>query len=109
MSEDIVNVLIAIVIGIAIAKLIEFAIFYWQFRRIIHTVEQAVEEEVRNAKITVNIEKHHDCYYLFNQETGEFVAQGRDIAELKQHCDQRFPKKLVVAPEEELARWGLKK
>jgi hypothetical protein len=108
MPDDILNLLMAIVIGVVVAKLIDFAVFYWQLRRIANTVERAVKEEVDNTVIRVNIEKHHDCFYLFNQKTGEFVAQGRDIAELKQRCDQRFPQKVVVTDEEELIRWNLK-
>ena len=41
-------------------------------------------------------EKHGDTIYLFDANTGQFVAQGKTVDELKSHCQLRFPDKNVV-------------
>jgi hypothetical protein len=58
--------------------------------------------------ITVNIEKHGDIFYLFDKDTDVFIAQGRDLNELKEVCDNKFKRKIMVANDSDLETAGLR-
>jgi hypothetical protein len=66
-----------------------------------------LQKRIKNRFIQVNIEKHGEIFYLFEKETGNFIAQGANMEELKAHCDARFKDKVVFANDEELKTAGL--
>ena len=68
---------------------------------------EQLQKRIKNRFIQVDIEKHGDVYYLFEKETGKFIAQGSNMDELKAHCDARFKDKVVFANDEELKTAGL--
>jgi hypothetical protein len=103
------NLVFGFVLGFVIFKTIQIILAVIQFQRLIKQVDQAVDQAVEKAIIRVKVEKHHDTYYLFNEATDEFIAQGKDMQELKDRCDQRFPRNLIVANDEALLQAGLKK
>ena len=65
-------------------------------------------EQIKNSVIHVDIEKHDDQFYLFEKDTHQFIAQGANFAEVKEHCQTRFKNKAVVANEEQMEQLGLK-
>ena len=54
------------------------------------------------AEIThrVEYERREDVTYWFDQDTGQFLAQGKDLGEIVDVLKQRFPKHLFFLPEQ---------
>jgi len=69
---------------------------------------EQLNKVIKEKFISCNIEKHGDVFYLFEKETDRFIAQGKDMHELKLHCDQRFKTEVVVADNDQLDKFGLK-
>ena len=67
-----------------------------------------MQSQLKNSVIQVEIEKHEDVFYLFEKDTHQFIAQGTNFDEVKQHCQSRFKNKAVVANEEQMEQLGLK-
>ena len=65
-------------------------------------------EQIKNSVIHVDIEKHDDMFYLYNKDTREFIAQGTNFEEVKQHCEIRFKGKAVIADEIQMQQLGFK-
>ena len=57
-------------------------------------------EELKNKLVKmihyINQEKHGDCYYWFDKETDEFLAQGTTEAEIKEHLSERFKNHIFI-------------
>lgn len=70
--------------------------------------KERIEKQVRDHMIiNVDVEKHGEQYYLFDQKTGQFVAQGRNLEELKERCDERYKTKVIVANNDILRKFNL--
>lgn len=54
-------------------------------------LHQENPQETHSKIFTVYAEKHGDIIYLFEEDTNEFLAQGRDAREIGNHINQRFP------------------
>ena len=102
---DWTDFIIWVLVGWAIAKI---ARLYLEARTQVLAEElDQLQKRIKNRFIQVNIEKHGEVYYLFEKETGNFIAQGSNMDELKAHCDARFKNKVVFANDEELKSAGL--
>lgn len=66
-----------------------------------------LEKKMKEKFIHVNVEKHGEVFYLFEKDSGQFIAQGKDMEELKSHCDQRFRRSVVIGNTDELKSVGL--
>jgi hypothetical protein len=66
-----------------------------------------LQQRIENRFIQVDIEKHGDVFYLFEKKTGNFIAQGINMEQLKAHCDTRFKNKVIFANDDELKSAGL--
>ena len=64
-------------------------------------------QKLKNKIIHVNVEQHGSVFYLFEKDTHRFIAQGSDIAEIKQTCADRFKDIVIVADEDEIKKYGL--
>lgn len=83
-------------------------VFSKSLRKNREEAERRTEEKIRSEiVINVDVEKHGEIFYLFDQKTGEFIAQGKDMQELKIRCDERYKTKIVVANTTTLERHGL--
>lgn len=51
-----------------------------------------VIEKLNEIVHIVNVEKHGDCYYWFDADNDEFLAQGSTTDETIAHLKSRFPK-----------------
>lgn len=88
--------IIAIVIGIA---------WGWWARE--HAARKHVEKmfsehleqpETDNESVLfVKVEKHGDSYYLFTEDTEEFVAQGKTLDEIREIVGKRYHGKKSIA------------
>lgn len=88
---------------------IGFALGWWGRERyairVVSTiVEQAKEEyleDIKKTVINVLVEKANDIFYIYAKEDGSFLAQGKDINELTEILNERFPGKMFnVTPED---------
>ena len=68
---------------------------------------EALTKKVKQLVVRVNVEKHGDMFYLFEKETDQFVAQGRDLDEIKQILQTRFPQKTFFADDDAVKNSGL--
>lgn len=69
---------------------------------------EELNKQLKEKFISCNIEKHGELFYMFEKETDRFIAQGKDLHELKLHCDSRFKKEIIVADNDQLDQFGLK-
>jgi type IV secretory pathway VirB6-like protein len=67
-----------------------------------------MQTQIKNSIILVEIEKHDDIFYLYDKDTREFIAQGTNFDEIREHCKTRFKDRAVVANEEQMEQLGLK-
>lgn len=65
-------------------------------------------QTIKESMIHVDIEKHGSVFYLYEKDTGTFIAQGSSFEEISLHCKERFKNKSVVATEEQMEQLGLK-
>ena len=67
-----------------------------------------MQAQMKNSIILVEIEKHDDIFYLYEKDTQEFIAQGTNFDEIREHCKTRFKDRAVVADEVQMEQLGLK-
>lgn len=74
-----------------------YVVFSFIFRLIRSNADKEFEKEKEALVKKVNEmihrikqEKHGDCYYWFDADSEEFLAQGRDDEEIRQHLLKRF-------------------
>lgn len=71
-------------------------------------IEMKVQEGMKKLKETIipsRIEEHNGVLYLYNAETEDFIAQGKDMEELNANAKLRFPDKLFNVPQEVLNKY----
>lgn len=66
-----------------------------------------LEKKLKEKFIHVSVEKHGELYYLYEKDSGQFIAQGKNMDELKEHCDQRFRRSVIIGNTDELKSVGL--
>ena len=93
------------------ATLLQFFLFYLLFKIVFAIIEAWVNvgrvseykkelaERLSNLIHYVEQEKHNDCYYWFDKETDQFLAQGNTDEEIKQHLNSRFKGHIFVLDE----------
>lgn len=69
--------------------------------------EQAAVSEVANT-VMIEIQREGDQFYIYNKETGEFLAQGTNHSEVSAILGDRFPSKRFTAMPQNLKDVGYK-
>lgn len=64
---------------------------------------QSTLTELKKSVIDAKIEFVNGMYFLYNRETNEFLAQGRNYNELETAARSKYPNKLFNVPQSELA------
>lgn len=54
-------------------------------------------DEVSERFVPCRLEHENGVFYLYRQDTNEFVAQGRTPQELGEAADQRYPRCVLIA------------
>ena len=86
----------------------KFVVLYLQAKNEILKEElDELTKKLKDKIIQVNVEKHGSVFYLFEKDTNRFIAQGSDINEIKQKCEDRFKNAVIVADSDELKKYGL--
>jgi hypothetical protein len=72
--------------------------------KMLDKVAAEVEKESDSRKlIMARVELHDDTFYVYNKENNEFMAQGKTLAEVKEHMFTRFSKdkfNVIADPDE---------
>lgn len=73
-----------------------FLVFVWarhKFDQLISVIEESNEfKELmeKDNNILGRVELHDNMYFIYNNDTNEFLAQGQNIQELKTRVSERF-------------------
>lgn len=99
-----------------IGSLVVGTAFGWFLReqhaiRVVHKMfENAEKEAAKQADentIKAKLEVHHGHFYMFNQETDEFLAQGETAEELSATLREKFPKVVFILSKEAYGTLGV--
>lgn len=72
-------------------------------------IEEKVAEGMKKLKETIipsKIERVDELLFLYNADTNEFIAQGKDFEELNKNAKVRFPDKLFNVPQDEINKYN---
>jgi hypothetical protein len=76
-------------------------------RRLATDIEELTAElEEHEQPIPARVELHNEVFFVYNNDTNEFMAQGTDLAELRERIRARWSNKKVsvVAGEEDVLK-----
>jgi len=60
-------------------------------RRLAHDIEELQAELDKHEKaIPARVELHNNIFFVYNNDTNEFMAQGNSLAELREHIKARW-------------------
>ena len=76
-------------------------------RKNISSAIDKLEKDFFESLIRVKIEKVDGMLFVYNQDTNEFMAQGKNEDELADILKKRYPGKRFAAPENNLKEVGL--
>lgn len=71
-----------------------------------HLLEETVTEKEQDDYIRILIEKHNDTFYVYDEKTNKFLAQGSSKKELEDTLHSMFPGKRFGAKEQNLIEVG---
>ena len=108
--------MLELIVGIVIGMLVAWATVWFMLKTVITRVNDEmgkmldkvvadVEKEEHDSRklILARVELHDDTFYVYNKENNEFMAQGRTLAEVKEHMFTRFSKdkyNVIADPDE---------
>ena len=102
MFTDIVSILLELA---AVYVCIQFIIFLFKFNRFLDEVkenEREIKEHLHSIIHSVKTEKHQDMLYWFDNETNEFIAQGKTVEEIASVLKQRWRDHVFFIDEEHI-------
>lgn len=68
--------------------IIDFILFTGKAKKELH---EELKEEISSRMHIVNVEQHGDIYYWFDNDNGEFLAQGKTLDDIVSIVKSRFP------------------
>jgi hypothetical protein len=68
----------------------------WGKVKVIDEKRKELVKHISNIVHYVVQEKHNECYYWFDKQTDQFLAQGQTDEEIKQHLNSRFKGHIFV-------------
>lgn len=71
----------------------------WKVSKNVEQAKAEMREDLIKKIHYINQEKHGDCYYWFDKETDQFLAQGATECEIKAHLKGRFKNHIFVLNE----------
>lgn len=107
--------MLELIVGIVIGMLVAWATVWFMLKtvitrvndemgKILDKVAAEVEEHQDPRKlIMARVELHDDTFYVYNKENNEFMAQGRTLAEVKEHMFKRYSRdkyNVIADPDE---------
>ena len=80
-------------------------IAYIRIRSIEKRIDKKINQTLENLRkhiINSRIEAVNGSYFLYNNDTHEFIAQGTSLDELEKAAKSKYPDKLFHVPQNEL-------
>ena len=93
--------LLGIAVGFILLKVAVKIEMYLLEKRIENRINTFFEE-LKKQIVPSRIEIVHGSLYMYHRETNEFLAQGKDFAELEKAAKLKYPNKLFNVPQDEL-------
>ena len=102
MTDIILWIVLGMILGVWLFYLGLKIVVARLIRQIENDLEQALGKAQEESSIPCRVELHNDIFFVYNNETDEFMAQGKDLKELRQRIRDRWADKKVsvVAGEE---------
>lgn len=75
--------------GMVVTLIAIWLIIRNEIKRMLANIDNAVEYEA-DAVVEADVEFDQNMFFLYNRKNGNFMAQGKDLEELKTHIAQRF-------------------
>lgn len=94
------GIILGLIIGVAIPS-----IWFWMVLVRNINIEKATSAGLAKFRETVIpsiIEQVGDYLFLYNKETGEYIAQGKTFSELEINAKNRYPEKLFNVKQSEI-------
>ena len=85
-------------IGIGIGILLMSAVIYIAAKRFESRLQSGIDEVLSKVQVrTVGlvVEKHDNTIFCFSEEDKQFICQGKDLIEIRQAFQSRFPDKMA--------------
>lgn len=98
MSDILIWLSLGIVIGIWLFYLaikIALHVLTKKLERDLGNLEQTLEQYRDENTIPCRVELHDDVFFVYNDDTDEFMAQGRDLVELRERIQARWADRRV--------------
>lgn len=104
-----------LIVGIVIGMFVAWATVWFMLKTVITRVNDEMgkmldkvvadveKESDPRELIMARVELHDDTFYVYNKENNQFMAQGKTLAEVKEHMFQRYSKdkyNVIADPEE---------
>lgn len=91
---DLIDIAIWAFIVFSILQVVKVIISYVAYK----DVEVAVKEHLNKIIHEVKVEKHQGIEYWFDNETDQFLGQGKTVEEIANSLKSRFPDHIFVLP-----------
>lgn len=83
----------------------------WKYREytarvLLKAVLQEMKNDIASNVVEVTIEKHNDTFYVYNKETGEFLAQGATGTEVNDLLSKAYPTKSFTTDRKKAVELG---
>lgn len=69
----------------------------------IERLSKEIMDKYREMVVPSKIEKIDNRFFMYNRDTNEFLAHGKDYEELEENARIKYPNKMFDVPKEELA------
>ena len=99
--------LLLIIIALAVGWFAREWLALYQMNKVMSRMEIHLDEEMENM-IPITIEYVDDKFYVYQQEGGVFMAQGKTRRELEENLMKRYPGKKFAANNSNLQEVGFK-
>ena len=89
------DILFGSILGFLVGILVSVLAVRWLVHRLIDRIADAIErdrsQESEAKEIKLKIEFDQNTYFMYNVTDGSFVAQGANIAQIRERLRERFP------------------
>ena len=79
-----------------VLKVFNLLVMVLNVKRETDAIKEQMEEHLETTLHTVKEEVHGEVHYWFDHDNDQFLAQGKDISEVKEHLKQRFKDHIFI-------------
>ena len=79
-------------LGVVVGAGLLYVLTVWSLRRwIARALAEDAAAQEEDLVIRAHVEQLNGVFYFYNKDSGEFLVQGRDLDELLNHSESRWP------------------